>query len=70
MSRRDSLHDAARRTLEKDGWTITDDPLILILEKTLLKADLGLKSFSLRRREIRRLRSRSKTLIRHLSSAN
>ncbi len=45
MSRRDSLHDAARHTLEKDGWTITDDPLILILEKTLLKADLGAEKF-------------------------
>jgi XisH protein len=45
MSRRDSLHDAARRTLEKDGWIITDDPLILVLEKTLLKADLGAEKF-------------------------
>jgi len=27
--------------LEKDGWTITDDPLILVLEKSILKADLG-----------------------------
>jgi XisH protein len=45
MSRRDSLHDAARRTLEKDGWIITDEPLILVLEKTLLKADLGAEKF-------------------------
>jgi XisH protein len=45
MSRRDTLHDSARRTLEKDGWVITDDPLILILEKTLLKADLGADKF-------------------------
>lgn len=45
MSRRDSLHDAARRTLEKDGWTVTDDPLILVLENTLLKADLGAEKF-------------------------
>lgn len=45
MSRRDSLHDAARRTLEKDGWIITDDPLILVLDKTLLKADLGAEKF-------------------------
>ncbi len=45
MSRRDSLHDSARRTLEKDGWVITDDPLILVLEKTLLKADLGAEKF-------------------------
>jgi XisH protein len=41
MSRRDNLHASLRRTLEKDGWVITDDPLILVLEKTLLKADLG-----------------------------
>jgi len=41
MSRRDTLHFALRRTLEKDGWTITKDPLILVLEQTLLKADLA-----------------------------
>ncbi|MCY7322615.1 MAG: XisH family protein [Phormidesmis sp. CAN_BIN36] len=41
MSRRDGLHSALRRTLENDGWTITNDPLILILEKAVLKADLG-----------------------------
>ncbi len=45
MSRRDSLHQFVRRTLEKDGWIITDDPLILVLEKTLLKADLGAEKF-------------------------
>ena len=45
MSRRDSLHESARRTLEKDGWTITDDPLVLVLEQTLLKADLGAEKF-------------------------
>ncbi|MDC0835644.1 element excision factor XisH family protein [Geitlerinema sp. CS-897] len=41
MSRRDNLHFPLRHTLEKDGWTITDDPLVLVLEKTLLKADIG-----------------------------
>lgn len=41
MSRRDNLHLSLRKTLEKDGWTITDDPLILVLEQTVLKADLG-----------------------------
>lgn len=45
MSRRDSLHFSLRRTLEKDGWIITDDPLILVLEQTLLKADLGAEKF-------------------------
>ena len=51
MSRRDSLHDFVRRTLEKDGWIITDDPLILILEQTLLKADLGAEKFFAAERE-------------------
>jgi len=41
LSRRDTLHLSLRRTLEKDGWTITDDPLLLVLGETLLKADLG-----------------------------
>ncbi|MBD1904307.1 XisH family protein [Funiculus sociatus GB2-A5] len=45
MSRRDDLHFSLRRTLEKDGWTITDDPLVLLLERTLLKADLGAEKF-------------------------
>lgn len=45
MSRRDDLHFSVRRTLEKDNWLITDDPLILVLEKTLLKADLGAEKF-------------------------
>ena len=41
MSRRDNLHFCLRRTLEKENWIITDDPLTLVLEKTFLKADLG-----------------------------
>jgi hypothetical protein len=41
MSRRDRLHQTLRRTLEKDDWTITADPLILVLEQTELRADLG-----------------------------
>jgi hypothetical protein len=45
MSRRDDLHNSLRRTLEKEGWIITDDPLILVLEQTLLKADLGAERF-------------------------
>lgn len=55
MSRRDSLHDFARRTLEKDGWIITDDPLILVLEQTLLKADLGAEKFFAAEKEDRKI---------------
>lgn len=45
MSRRDDLHFSLRRTLEKDGWTINDEPLVLLLERTLLKADIGADKF-------------------------
>ena len=45
MSRRDDLYLSLRHTLEKDGWQITDDPLVLTLEKILLKADLGAEKF-------------------------
>ena len=43
MSRRDDLHFPVRRALEKEGWTITDDPLILFLKNVQLKTDLGLE---------------------------
>jgi hypothetical protein len=65
MSRRDTLHDSTRRTLEKDGWIITDDPLILVLEKTLLKADLGAEKFLQQKRKIGGLRLKLKILILH-----
>jgi hypothetical protein len=41
MSRRDDLHIPVRRALEKDGWTITHDPLVLVFKGIELKADLG-----------------------------
>jgi XisH protein len=41
MSRRDRLHQVLRQTLEKEGWTVTADPLILVLEQSVLRADLG-----------------------------
>ena len=55
MSRRDDLHLSLRYTLEKDGWKITDDPLILTLEKTLLKADLGAEKFFSAEKEDRKI---------------
>lgn len=55
MSRRDDLHFFLRRTLEKDGWIITDDPLILVLEQTLLKADLGAEKFFTAEKEGRKI---------------
>ena len=41
MARRDNLHFVVRRALEKDGWTITDDPFPLKFEDLKLQADLA-----------------------------
>jgi XisH protein len=38
---RDIFHDAVRHALEKDGWTITHDPLTIILSHTNIQIDLG-----------------------------
>src|SRR5437667_2011848 len=41
MATRDKLHDEARRALENDGWTITDDPLVVRFGDTFGEIDLG-----------------------------
>lgn len=41
MSRRDFHHDAVVRALEREGWTITDDPLKLSYGARNLYVDLG-----------------------------
>jgi XisH protein len=41
MSRKDRFHQAVRKALEKEGWTITHDPLPLKVGTLRLQADLG-----------------------------
>jgi hypothetical protein len=41
MSRKDHFHQAVRNALEKDGWTITHDPLRLTVGMLKLQVDLG-----------------------------
>ncbi len=41
MSAKDLIHDAVRNALEKDGWTITDDPLTLKYQDKHVLVDLG-----------------------------
>ncbi|MHB2016121.1 MAG: element excision factor XisH family protein [Candidatus Xenobia bacterium] len=41
MPQRDVYHDAVRRALKRDGWTITHDPLALPFGVTTLYVDLG-----------------------------
>lgn len=41
MARLDTIHNAVRNALVKDGWTITDDPYIIEYEEMTLQADLA-----------------------------
>ena len=42
MSRKDLFHEAVKRALEKDGWTVTHDPFTIQISETIkLKIDLG-----------------------------
>ncbi len=41
MPQKDSYHDSVRKALEKDGWTVTHDPLTLRLEDVKFYVDLG-----------------------------
>ena len=41
MPARDIFHNVVRNALEKDGWTITDDPLELSYGDRKVFADLG-----------------------------
>ena len=38
---KDKIHQKVRKALEKDGWTITDDPLVLLPEEDNVSIDLG-----------------------------
>ena len=41
MSRRDLFHEAVVHALERDGWTVTDDPYYLEYGEQTLQIDLG-----------------------------
>lgn len=41
MPAKDVIHDAVKKALIKDGWTITDDPLRLKYKAVNLAVDLG-----------------------------
>ena len=41
MPARDLNHDMVRSALQKDGWTITDDPYVIAYGDLTLFADLG-----------------------------
>ena len=43
MSAKDAYHNTVKAALQKDGWVVTHDPLILELSSGRLEIDLGAK---------------------------
>lgn len=41
MAAKDFYHEVVKTALNKDGWTITHDPLVLELSSGRLEVDLG-----------------------------
>jgi hypothetical protein len=41
MARKDAYHDMVKNALEKDGWTITFEPLRLVVDEVGIQIDLG-----------------------------
>jgi XisH protein len=51
MSAKDLVHNAVKHALQKDGWTITHDPLYIDLADGQLQIDLGAKRLIAARRD-------------------
>ena len=64
MAAKDIYHEACRRALEKDGWTITHDPLTIPFDGTTLLIDLGAESTIGAEREGERIAVEVKSFIR------
>ena len=41
MARRDKTHEIVRRALEREGWVITNDPLLVKIGRKSVQIDLG-----------------------------
>jgi|GEM_PF-126416 len=62
-AKRCMYHDAVRNALIKDGWTITDDPLILSIGKKDLFVDLGAEKLIAAQKDHQRIAVEIKSFI-------
>lgn len=60
---KDIYHNTVRIALEKDGWTITDDPLTLRIGKRDLFVDLGAEKLIAAEREGKKIAVEIKSFI-------
>jgi len=60
---KDIYHDTVRTALEKDGWTITDDPLTLKVGRRSTYIDLGAEKLIAAEKEDQRIAVEVKSFI-------
>jgi XisH protein len=65
MSRKDTFHEIVRHALEKDGWKITHDPLMLRYELGNLYSDLGAEKILAAEREGQKIAVEVKSFVRN-----
>ena len=63
MPQLDLYHEVVKHALEKDGWTITDDPLVLKIGIRRLYADLGAERLLNAEKGLRKIAVEIKSLI-------
>lgn len=63
MPARDAFHDAVRHALEKDGWTITHDPLLIRAEFGRMYIDLGAEKVLAAEREGQKIAVEIKSFV-------
>ncbi len=63
MSRRDTSHETVRRSLERDGWTITHDPYLIRLGDLPMGIDLGAEKLIAADRDNRRIAVEVKSFV-------
>lgn len=63
MSAKDLYHDNLKNALIKDGWTITDDPLVLKWGAKDFFVDLGAEYFLAAEKELRQIAVEIKSFI-------
>ena len=63
MAAKDIYHEACVRALEKDGWTITHDPLTIPVSRTNLLIDIGAEKLITAERGTERIAVEVKSFI-------
>jgi hypothetical protein len=63
MPAKDFYHDTVRSALEKDGWTITEDPLTLSIGSRSVYVDLGARKLLAANKEDRQIAVEIKSFI-------